>query len=160
VNTNIPELLDDVLALFRPRLIQKDIRVDRNYPPQIEVTVFSSELRQVFTNLIANAIDAMSSGGHLRISLSSTEKSVSVEICDDGEGIRPDRLQSIFEPFFTTKDDRGTGIGLWVVKRILDKLHGSIDVKSSISVQNHGTTFRVTIPSQHTASSATASEQC
>jgi signal transduction histidine kinase len=147
VSTNISELLDDVLALFRPRLIQKEIRIERNYPPQLEVTVFSSELRQVFTNLIANAIDAMSSGGHMGVSVTSSKNSVSVEICDDGEGIRPDRLETIFEPFFTTKGDSGTGIGLWVVKRILDKLHGRIDVESSVASHSHGTRFTVTIPS-------------
>jgi signal transduction histidine kinase len=153
VNTNISELLDDVIAIFRPRLIHKQIQVERNYPPQVEVTVFGSELRQVFTNLIANAIDAINHAGRLAISVSASAGEVCVEICDDGEGIQPDRLQSIFEPFFTTKGESGTGIGLWVVKKILDKLHGTIHVKSSVSSHNHGTTFRVIVPKQHTTSS-------
>jgi len=146
VATNISELLDDVLSVFRAKLMALNIQVERQYPPSVQVTIYPSELRQVFTNLLANALDAMDRGGRLAIAVESRNEEVAVSISDNGCGIAPERMQSIFEPFFTTKGDKGVGVGLWIVKTILSKLGGTIDVQSSTAAHDHGTKFTVVVP--------------
>jgi signal transduction histidine kinase len=110
--------------------------------PQIEA--IAGELNQVWTNLIDNAVDAMGGSGTLRISSSSTDHGVTVEIGDTGPGLSADVLPHIFEPFFTTKDvGRGTGLGLDISRRIIVDRHGG-----DITVERVGgeTVFRVRLP--------------
>lgn len=146
VVTRISELLDDVCAVFRPKLQEAEIQVLREYRTEGEVTIYAGDLRQVFTNLIANAVDAMGRHGELRLSIErSPGNEVTVQISDSGCGIPQENLETIFEPFFTTKEDKGTGIGLWVVKRILDKLGGRIEVISATTGKT-GTRFSVVFP--------------
>ena len=100
----------------------------------------------MFTNLIANAIDAMEYGGELRLSIEkSPEAEVIVRIRDSGCGIPRENLDAIFEPFFTTKGDKGTGIGLWVTKSIVEKMGGKIEVVSSTTGKT-GTCFSIFLP--------------
>ena len=158
VVTRISEVLEDVCAVFRPKLQEAQIQVHREYQTEGEVTIYASDLWQVFTNLITNAIDAIGRKGELRLSIvRSPADEVIVEISDSGCGIPPQNLKTIFEPFFTTKEDKGTGIGLWVVKGIVDKLGGRIEVTSA-TTGNTGTCFGVVLPAaaraeaQHSAS--------
>lgn len=146
VVTKVSELLDDACALFGPKLQAGHIQVVREYSTEGQVTIYPSELRQVFTNLIANAIDAMSSGGQLRLGLAGNGSAVAVTVADTGHGIPPEHLGKIYEPFFTTKGERGTGVGLWVIRGILHKLGGSIEVTSSIEPGRSGTCFTVHLP--------------
>ncbi|MGO9304304.1 MAG: PAS domain S-box protein, partial [Candidatus Korobacteraceae bacterium] len=146
VVTRLSELLDDVCAMYRPRLQTAKIEVQRDFQITGEVTIFPSELRQVFTNLFTNAIDAI--GQHGRISLAieqASETEVMVKVRDTGCGIPQANLQNIFEPFFTTKGEQGTGIGLWVIKGIVDKLGGRIEVESSTTGET-GTCFTIFLP--------------
>ena len=95
------------------------------------VDSFGSELNQVWTNIIDNAIDAMDGKGELRMRTFRDDNCVVVEISDDGPGIPPEVLPHIFEPFFTTKGvGQGTGLGLDTVQRIVKKHHGDINVNS------------------------------
>ena len=143
VVTKLSELLEDVLAMYRPRLQAAKIEVERSFQIPGEITIYPSELRQVFTNLITNAIDAMGQGGRLMLSIErAPEDQILVKICDTGCGIPKENLDNIFEPFFTTKGEQGTGIGLWVIKGILDKLAGRIEVNSSTTGVT-GTCFRI-----------------
>ena len=146
VVTNIAELLNDVCAMYRPRLQSAKIEVDRNFEIPGEVTIYPSELRQVFTNLITNAIDAIGQHGRLALSVQrAPEDQIKVKIRDTGCGIPKENLDSIFEPFFTTKGEQGTGIGLWVIKGIVDKCGGRIEVQSSTTGET-GTTFSIFLP--------------
>jgi PAS domain S-box-containing protein len=115
VVTKVSELLDLVLATLRPRLESARIEIRRQFQAEGEVTIFPGELRQVFTNLISNAIDAMDKQGELSLSIKMMpDREVAVMVADTGCGIPTENLDTIFEPFFTTKGEKGTGIGLWV----------------------------------------------
>lgn len=144
--TNISELLDDVLSMLRPRLLASKVHVVRDYPASIEVKIYASELRQVFTNLVANAADAMPRGGRLTLSVISYDEKVHISVADTGTGIAPEHQDKLFEPFFTTKGEHGTGVGLWVVKEIINRIGGAIQFVTSTDPQSHGTTFMVSVP--------------
>ena len=102
------------------------------------------QLSQVLINLIMNAIHAMPEGGNLRIGIASGGDRVKLTVADSGHGIPPDALKKVFEPFFTTKEfGKGTGLGLTVVKGILEEHGGSIDVESE---EGKGTTFTIVLP--------------
>lgn len=147
VVTKISELLDDVCAVFVPRLQSGNITLERRYQTDGEVTIYPSELRQIFINLIANAVDAMPDGGRLRLLLEKTSHDeLLVRIGDTGCGISRENVTKIFEPFFTTKGETGTGIGLWIVQSIVQKLGGRIELKSSTEKPT-GTCFNIFLPS-------------
>jgi signal transduction histidine kinase len=111
------------------------------------VNSFGSELNQVWTNLIDNAIDAMDGKGDLRVRTYKDDTCVVVEIGDNGAGISSDAQAHIFEPFFTTKGvGEGTGLGLDTVQRIVKKHHGTIQVTSKPG----DTLFQVWLPLSET----------
>jgi signal transduction histidine kinase len=115
------------------------------------VECLESELNQVWTNLIHNALQAMHNSGALKVSVFAQDGGVAVSVADNGPGIPEDIKVRIFEPFFTTKPiGEGSGLGLDIVKKILDKHHGRIDLHSEIGV---GTTFTVWLPLQQPAES-------
>jgi PAS domain S-box-containing protein len=149
----VVKAIDELLFLYEKRLESRNIRVTRQYQDNIEITAFAGELRQAFSNLISNAIDAMPSGGSLIIRVSQTREwsnssqpGVRVTILDTGSGIPSHARKSLFEPFFTTKLDVGTGLGLWVTKSIVEKHHGTIRFISSTAQQKHGTAFSIFLP--------------
>ena len=109
------------------------------------------ELRQVFSNLISNALEAAATLVKVRVSPSrdwrtSYRRGVRVTIADNGTGISEESAQHIFEPFFTTKEERGTGLGLWVSKGIIQKHQGWIHMRSSTRECRKGTTISVFLP--------------
>ena len=127
------------------------IELVRNYAIAGEVTIYPSELRQVFTNLITNAIDAIGQKGRLSIAIEEApDHQVVVKVRDTGCGIPQENLKVIFEPFFSTKGEQGTGIGLWVIKGIVDKLGGKVQVESSTTGET-GTCFSIFLPANHRA---------
>jgi len=128
---DLREDLDNTLKIFG-HWLKKGITVTRDYDPQLpRVCAFGSELNQVWTNLIDNAIDAMNGQGELRVGACRQLDSVVVTIGDTGPGIPADIQSRIFDPFFTTKPvGEGTGLGLDTAMRIVQKHHGSIELKS------------------------------
>jgi signal transduction histidine kinase len=110
------------------------------------VDVTPGELRQVFTNLISNAIDAMPGGGSLTLEVCSEGQDVKLVFSDTGTGIKTEKLEQIFEPFVTTKGEKGLGIGLWISHNIVEKLGGTIQVRSTTSEDGHGTQFTICLP--------------
>jgi PAS domain S-box-containing protein len=151
VPTKLSELLDDVVAVFQRKLESTGIEVRRDYRIAGEMSIYPGELRQVFTNLISNAIDAMESGGELRLLIDrSPQSGVVVRISDTGCGIPKENLTAIFDPFFTTKGEMGSGIGLWVIKGIVEKMGGTIKVVSSTTVEK-GTCFSILLPMKEAA---------
>jgi signal transduction histidine kinase len=103
-----------------------------------------SKFEQVFTNILTNAFQALRPGGEIRISAREDDKSVILEVADDGEGISEENLKSIFDPYFTTKRQRGgSGLGLPICYNIVREHGGRIEVSSRV---NEGSVFRVCLP--------------
>lgn len=149
---SIADLMDSVLALYERKIQSLGVKIEKQYETKGTVQGNSGELRQVFSNLMVNAIDALAiQGDRLVLRVKDLRNSrgvegVSVAIADNGPGIPRESLKRLFEPFFTTKGDKGTGIGLWVSKGIVSKHHGMIRVKSRTQRSHPGTVFSVFIP--------------
>jgi signal transduction histidine kinase len=147
----VSDLLDSVTDLLRSKIKAKHVQVERQCSKELDVTGVMGELRQVFSNLLANSLDAVDENGQIRLRASVTPSSVRITISDNGKGIPPAALFHIFEPFFTTKGPVGTGLGLWVTKQIIDKHRGFIQVRSRTEGPRRGTTFSVTLPADSAA---------
>ncbi len=152
VPVSISEILNDILALQTRLLERYGIILEKEYGGDGPVLGFPGELKQVFLNLIGNAIQAMPEGGRLRIRVAEAvekgqqREGVRVFICDTGSGIRPEDAKQLFEPFFTTKSTKGTGLGLWISKGIVQKYQGIIRFRSMKLPRGHITAFSVFIP--------------
>ncbi len=152
----VHELLDDVLELQHRAFQANKIKLRKKYFSASNVTGFPVELRQVFMNLIANAIQAMPEGGTLRLHVSETtdwmsnRRGPSISLIDTGAGIKPEDAQRLFEPFYSTKAAKGTGLGLWISKGILQKYSGRISYRSYRRKDGCVTCFRVFIPGNGT----------
>ena len=145
--TRITTVVDSVLMLFGPRLVSSEIKVERNErAPSATVLSSPGELRQVIANIIGNAIDAMRTGGRLRIRIAQARQSVRLTMADSGMGIPKEVLPTIFEPFVTTKGETGTGLGLWVTAEIIKRNGWKIRVRSCRRPGHSGTTFSIVIP--------------
>ncbi len=142
-NVDVVKSLETTLTILNHKL-KRGVTVQRDYQPvPLLVNSFGSELNQVWTNLIDNAIDAMSGKGELRVRTYRDDGCVVVEIGDNGSGISPEIRSHIFEPFFTTKGvGEGTGLGLDTVQRIVRKHKGNIQVNSKPG----DTRFQVWLP--------------
>jgi PAS domain S-box-containing protein len=156
----LSELLDSVLSLYHGRINALDLRVERGYEPETTLFCFAGEIRQVFANLVGNAIDASSATGRLLLRArrsrdwkNPAQTGIRFAIADTGIGMEPEIREHIFEAFFTTKEVTGTGLGLWVSLELILKHHGSIRVRSRAATQGNGkgpaatgTVFEVFIP--------------
>jgi signal transduction histidine kinase len=118
-------------------------------------------LRQAFSNLLGNSIDAMPGGGTLAIRVRQTHAwnrahrpGVRITILDTGHGIEPQHRKNLFQPFFTTKEDVGTGLGLWITRSIIEKHGGTIRLKSRTGPDEHGTAFSIFLPLDSKADNA------
>jgi signal transduction histidine kinase len=136
--------MDSVIAVLSKKIAQKRITLMRRDQPLV-ITGLKGELRQLFSNLVDNAIDAIGANGRIEVDISAEGPNAVVSVSDDGPGIDPDHLPKLFEPFFTTKEHLGTGLGLWVAQEIAEKHGGKITAESRTDRANHGTTFRVTL---------------
>lgn len=156
VPVSIAEVLDNVLELQSRNILMQGISLEKRYLTEAAVRGFPGELRQVFMNLIVNAIQAMPDGGQLRVSVRelvdphTQTGTLSVCITDSGAGIKPEHARQLFEPFFTTKSTKGTGLGLWISKGIVQKYDGSIRFRSVRQGNGCVTCFRVLIPANVT----------
>lgn len=153
VSVQITEVLEDVFELFVMRMRANQIKMERRYDFEGEIYGFPVELRQLFANLISNAIEAIGSKGQIvihvapwRVASNPERAGVRVVIADNGPGIKRDLHKRIFEPFFTTKAEKGTGLGLWVVKAVVTRHEGSIRMRSSTAEGRSGTVFSVFLP--------------
>jgi signal transduction histidine kinase len=141
--TDVREGIDSTMVMLAAKL--KGITVERDYDPALPaVEAYPGELNQVWTNLLDNAVDAMSGTGTLRVAVRAEDGQIVVEITDSGAGIPESVMKRIFEPFFTTKDvGKGTGLGLDISRRIVvERHHGELSFDS----QPGRTTARVAIP--------------
>lgn len=147
-NIDVNALIEDSLMLFARQLERAGVRVDKHLNPTPPAIGSADQIRQVLSNLVVNAKDSMSQGGvlHIRTRLirrDDIKEMVRVTIADSGSGIPKDLLRTVFEPFVTTKGERGTGLGLWIVKGIIESHSGKVRVRSRVG---RGTVFVVELP--------------
>jgi PAS domain S-box-containing protein len=158
---NIGKIIDNVYLLLTPRLKTKEIKFQEDFSTKLpRVYVDETQIEQVILNLFLNAIDAMKTGGFLKVSASTKKINpidgkganysvfdqdlyyVLLEISDTGTGIAPENLKKIFNPFYTTKAD-GLGLGLSICSRLMEENNGKID---AFSTEGQGTTFVLALP--------------
>lgn len=130
---NIQQLFEEILAFLYPNIVDVNADIQCRIDPLCELTGYRDEIKQVFINIISNALDALhrkAGNKIIAIDVLQTEGTTQVSISNNGVGIPPDLLNVIFEPFFTTKE-LGTGIGLYVCKEIIERHAGTISCESS-----------------------------
>jgi signal transduction histidine kinase len=153
-STELNGVLRQAVGLVRLQGVMAST-IDEQYGDDLpSVQVDPARMKQVFLNIINNAVQAMPGGGALIVRTAATDADVVVSFTDNGPGIEPEHLQRIFEPFFTTKAEvNGTGLGLAVSVGIVRQHGGTIDV---VSERGKGSTFTVRIPRQTREASGTA----
>ena len=145
---SISELLSSTLGVYEPRLHQLGISAECKFADSLPVLCYGGEVRQVFANLIGNALDASSAGGFIKMRTADSThwktgaKGVRVTIADNGTGMSAETRARLFEPFFTTKGMNGTGLGLWVTSEILVRHRATLSVKSR-QHRDSGTVFSI-----------------
>jgi signal transduction histidine kinase len=180
IDLDISAIMQSVLVLLERTITKSGIVLNTRLEPNTWATGYPAELRQVFTNLLTNAADASAEGTTIEVMVYNqyagganqfadganqeggrrsgvevpTVPGVIVSISDHGTGISPAVLTDLFRPFFTTKGERGSGLGLWISKGIIEKHAGTINVVSSVATEeapeDHGTTFTIFLPRGHT----------
>ncbi len=149
----ISEIVDSLLVLYHRKLVAKNISVTCQFREAPPILCLAGDLRQIFANIIANAIDAMRSGGKLVIRVSPsidwrdhTRPGIRTTIADSGIGMNLETLRRMCEPFFTTKSGTGTGLGMWVCAQLVERLNGDIRVWSTARRGKSGTAFSCFMP--------------
>ena len=144
----------NVVLLYTPMIRSQQITLKTDFDPDDAVMGYPGELRQLFSSLMSNAVEAMDKHGTLKVRVhpavsgATGEKGVRVLIADRGPGIRAEIREKIFEPFFTTKGERGTGLGLWISSEIVRKHGGALRVRTATQ-GNTGTVFNVFLPGRY-----------
>lgn len=139
-------MLQDVCTLLRSQAKLHNVDLILNYEENELIYCDRSQIKQVFINLIKNAVEVMDHGGRITVDVNSSEEYVWVEVADEGPGIPKHLIDKIKEPFFTTKKN-GTGLGLMITNQILEKHEGILDVYEN---DPQGSVFRVTMPREAT----------
>jgi PAS domain S-box-containing protein len=147
VSVPLADLLRGVLSILEMHIKEKEAEISCNLLDDATVEGFPAELRQVFTNLIHNALEAIPQRGKVMIecAITQTKKDVCVAITDNGSGISEENMTRLFQPLFTTKGVNGTGLGLWVSKGIIEKHGGSIEARTENASGASGAQFIVTL---------------
>ncbi|MFQ5560271.1 MAG: PAS domain-containing sensor histidine kinase [Nitrospinota bacterium] len=146
----LPQLIDELLFFIEFMLNQQKIIVEKKYTGEGVVLGDTELLKQVFLNILRNAVQAMPSGGSLGVKIKQESNAcmqgetayTTVEFSDTGCGIHPENLKKIFYPFFTSKEN-GTGLGLAIAQNIMDSLQGRIN---AVNKPGRGSTFTVSLP--------------
>jgi signal transduction histidine kinase len=153
VPVNLVKVIESVLTLYAPQISISGISVSKCFETDRSIRGFPGELRQVFANLVANAIHSMPNGGKLVLHVfessllsGAQRKGIRVTVVDNGTGIPPGVRKNLFAPFYTTKGESGTGLGLWVTRGIIEKHEGTIHFISTVRPGRSGTAFSVFLP--------------
>jgi signal transduction histidine kinase len=155
------QIINSLFTIFSARAHNKGIELEQEINSNLNLYAIPGEMRQVLANLVSNSVDAVPGPGRIRIRVSpskhwvdGTEAGIRITVADTGKGIAPSVRPRVFEPFFTTKRDVGTGLGLWVCKSIVDKNHGTIQIRSSVDPRNSWTVVSVFLPMNATGEPA------
>jgi signal transduction histidine kinase len=152
VSVSIPDILQGTVALFMPKIRAQQIDMHTDYSSKHLVQAIPGELRQVFSNILANALEAVGRNGKIclrsrdAVDWRSGRRGVKVLFSDNGPGIKAEARGRLFTPFFSTKGEQGTGLGLWLTRSLVDKNNGRITFRSNSQPQNRGTTFAIFFP--------------
>jgi len=150
-NFDLNAVVEDTLTLFSRPLAKSGITVDKRLGNISGFKGSADQFRQLLSNLVVNSRDSMPSGGKLTLrtkqfrSTAGAHGWVSVSVSDSGTGIPREMQKSMFEPFVSTKGSRGTGLGLWIVKGIVENHNGRIRVRSTVG---KGTVIQLTFPNR------------
>ena len=140
-------LVEDALKLFVRKMHNKSIRLQKHMDPTTRVRVVAGEMRQVLSNLISNAIDAVREGGEITLTVESVERGderlACLAVADNGCGMTEERLTQLFQPFQTSKGSLGSGLGLFISKELVERYGGDLVAESRV---NEGTTMRILLP--------------
>ncbi len=146
------KLFGEALSIYQGRTLNAHISVHERYRAERGVACFEGEIRQVLSNLVANAIDAMPVGGRLFLrSRAATHPSTGrpglrITVADTGTGMSAEVQAKLFEAFYSTKGINGTGLGLWISREIVDRHHGTLTMRSSQEKRRSGTVFSLFLP--------------
>ena len=151
VPLRLTEVVESVTLLMERRLRDKNIAFSTDFRTDAQISAFPAEMRQVVSNLLGNAIDAVEAGGEITIIIEDSHMrdggpAVALSVHDNGAGIPTDIHKKLFRPFFTTKGENGTGLGLWITQGIVAKHGGYIEVSSNGSGEKRETIFTVVLP--------------
>jgi PAS domain S-box-containing protein len=150
--TAVAAVMESAIELLDSRIKKKHAMIEKQWNGESKLVAVAGELRQVFSNLLANSLDAIASKGTIKIRIANGkvpttgEPCVRITIADNGRGIPKALRKHLFEPFFTTKGSTGTGLGLWVSKQIVDKHEGTIRMRSLPTGPRRGTAFSIVLP--------------
>jgi signal transduction histidine kinase len=168
---DISTIMRSVMVLLERSMTEAGVTVRNRLATNAVATGYPAELRQVFTNILTNAAQASKPGARIEVSVRNrparrarsnspaTPAGVVVAVADQGHGIPPEVLSDLFQPFFTTKGERGSGLGLWISKGIVEKHGGSITVESKTGPVDHGTTFSIFLPRGEAVAANTPEER-
>ena len=141
---SMEKIIRQILLVYQPEAEKRGINFELNWPSDLpSISVDSRLMYQAINNLIKNSLEAMADQGNITIKGKIQNKQLLIQIEDTGSGIKEDVLAQVFDPFFTTKGNKGTGLGLPIVKTIVETHRGSIECRSEV---NKGTTFMVQLP--------------
>lgn len=148
---SLAELAEHAISIYEPRCTAANIEISRSFQSSRKPVLRRGEMMQVISNILANSIHAMPSGGHLSISVEDADVPISgitLTVSDTGVGIAPNDLPRVFDAFFTIRSTVGTGIGLFVTKQFVEGHGGRLSITSKKDATNHGTTIRILLPLQ------------
>jgi signal transduction histidine kinase len=143
---NLVPLTEAAVRIHQRTIETKKVRLLMELEEEVVVPIYTSEMLQVISNLIHNALDALPQGGTIRLRLREAESKVHLLIADNGHGIPAEHASQIFQPFFTTKLEKGTGLGLSLSKKIVERHRGTIRMRSSVRPGRSGTLFKISLP--------------
>jgi PAS domain S-box-containing protein len=152
VSADMVEILQSVLALFKGKFKLAGVQVEIKTEDKPQLICFAGEIRQVFVNLIANAVESMPDGGRLIVRVRpgvdwrTDQPGVRITIADTGYGMSAETREHIYQAFYTTKGSEGSGLGLWVTANIVRKHAGNIHVRSRRHPEGGGTVFSLVFP--------------
>jgi signal transduction histidine kinase len=148
----LSDILDSALTLLDAKRKRAAITVERDYRPQAELLCLSSELRQVFANLLTNAFEASFDNAKVHVRARNSahwhtgHPGVRLTIADNGSGMSPDTKKNLYQAFYTTKGTNGTGLGLWVSHEILARHGATLQVRSRQAPHHSGTVLQLFFP--------------
>ena len=152
MEVHIGQLFDEVLALYRRKIEEKQLTIKLQYDSRQTAMAFPGGMRQVLSNLIVNAIEASPRGGSLYLRMKPSHRwadgmrGVRITIADNGSGMTAETRRALGRPFLTTKGQEGTGLGLWVTMSILRQHGARLQNRSSVDQAKHGTIFSIFLP--------------
>lgn len=152
ITFNVTSLLDSVLDVLQAKIVSKRAVIQKQCVPNLKMSAFQGEMRQVLSNLVMNSLDAVAEGGTITMRAAVSKQAangryvIRITVADNGLGIRREAFPQIFTPFFTTKGTVGNGLGLWVSKQLIEKHGGRIQVRSCVNAPRRGTTCSVVLP--------------